>query len=175
MESLTSKLSTHLKNGVPTVSAEARIEELGIDLSSPSNPIANYVPAVRVGNLLFLSGHGPRRGSSPDMITGKLGADLSVEEGYEAAKLVGIQLLASIQREIGSLDGVERCVKALGMVNGSPDFDQQPAVINGFSDLMVAVFGEVNGKHARSAVGMGSLPNNIAVEIELIVQLKDGA
>ena len=109
------------------------------------------------------------------MITGKLGADLSVEEGYEAAKLVGIQLLASIQREIGSLDGVERCVKALGMVNGSPDFDQQPAVINGFSDLMVAVFGEVNGKHARSAVGMGSLPNNIAVEIELIVQLKDGA
>ncbi|CAI8014393.1 Protein TCP17 [Geodia barretti] len=113
-------------NGVPTVSADARIEELGIDLTSPSNPIANYVPAVRVGNLLFLSGHGPRRGSSPDMITGKLGADLSVEEGYEAAKLVGIQLLASIQREIGSLDGVERCVKALGMVNGSPISTSNP-------------------------------------------------
>lgn len=108
------------------------------------------------------------------MITGKLGADLSVEEGYEAARLVGIQLLASIQREIGSLDGVERCVKALGMVNGTADFDQQPAVINGFSDLMVEVFGE-NGKHARSAVGMGSLPNGIAVEIELIVQLKEGS
>ncbi len=156
------------------MSADARIKELGIDLTAPSNPIANYVPAVRVGNLLFLSGHGPRRGSSPDMITGKLGADLSVEEGYEAARLVGIQLLASIQREIGSLDGVERCVKALGMVNGTAEFDQQPAVINGFSDLMVEVFGE-NGKHARSAVGMGSLPNGIAVEIELIVQLKEGS
>ena len=156
------------------MSADARIEELGIDLSSPSNPIANYVPAVRVGNLLFLSGHGPRRGSSPDMITGKLGRDLSVEEGYEAARLVGIQLLASIQRELGTLDTVERCVKVLGMVNGTPDFDQQPAVINGFSDLMVDVFGE-NGKHARSAVGMGSLPNGIAVEIELIVQLKEGS
>ncbi len=156
------------------MSADARIEELGIDLSSPSNPIANYVPAVRVGNLLFLSGHGPRRGSSPDMITGKLGRDLSVEEGYEAARLVGIQLLASIQRELGTLDTVERCVKVLGMVNGTPDFDQQPAVINGFSDLMVEVFGE-NGKHARSAVGMGSLPNGIAVEIELIVQLKEGS
>ena len=156
------------------MSADARIEELGIDLSSPSNPIANYVPAVRVGNLLFLSGHGPRRGSSPDMITGKLGRDLSVEEGYEAARLVGIQLLASIQRELGTLDTVERCVKVLGMVNGTSDFDQQPAVINGFSDLMVEVFGE-NGKHARSAVGMGSLPNGIAVEIELIVQLKEGS
>lgn len=157
------------------MSVDARIEELGIDLSSPSNPIANYVPAVRVGNLLFLSGHGPRRGSSPEMVTGKLGADLSVEEGYEAARLVGIQLLASIKRELGTLDTVERCVKVLGMVNGAPDFDQQPAVINGFSDLMVEVFGEVNGKHARSAVGMGSLPNGIAVEIELIVQLKEGA
>ena len=156
------------------MSADARIKELGIDLTAPSNPIANYVPAVRVGNLLFLSGHGPRRGSSPDMITGKLGADLSVEEGYEAARLVGIQLLASIQRETGSLDSVERCVKALGMVNGTAEFDQQPAVINGFSDLMVEVFGE-NGKHARSAVGMGSLPNGIAVEIELIVQLKEGS
>ena len=108
------------------------------------------------------------------MITGKLGRDLTVEEGYEAARLVGIQLLASIKRETGSLDAVQRCVKALGMVNGTPDFDQQPAVINGFSDLMVEVFGE-NGKHARSAVGMGSLPNGIAVEIELIVQLKEGS
>ena len=162
------------KNGACTVSADARIEELGIDLSQPSNPIANYVPAVRVGNLLFLSGNGPRRGSSPEMVTGKLGRDLSVEEGYEAARLVGIQLLAAIKREVGSLDVVERCVKALGMVNGTPDFTQQPAVINGFSDLMVEVFGE-NGKHARSAVGMGSLPNGIAVEIELIVQIKDDA
>ena len=156
------------------MSADARIKELGIDLSQPSNPIANYVPAVRVGNLLFLSGNGPRRGSSSEMVTGKVGSDLSVEEGYEAARLVGIQLLAAIKREVGSLDAVDHCVKALGMVNAVTDFTQQPAVINGFSDLMVEVFGE-NGKHARSAVGMGSLPNNIAVEIELIVKLKDDA
>ncbi len=156
------------------MSAEKRANELGLDLDQPSSPIANYVPAVRVGNLLFLSGHGPRKGSSPEMITGKVGSDLTVEEGYEAARLVGIQLLASIRREVGSLDNVERCVKALGMVNGDSDFTSQPAVINGFSDLMVEVFGE-NGKHARSAVGMGSLPNNIAVEIELIVKLKDDA
>ena len=153
------------------MSADERIAELGIDLTQPSSPIANYVPAVRVGNLLFLSGHGPRKGTSSDMVTGKVGADLSVEEGYEAARLVGIQLLASIKRELGSLDKVKRCVKVLGMVNAAPDFGGQPSVINGFSDLMVEVFGE-NGKHARSAVGMGSLPNNIAVEIELIVELK---
>lgn len=153
------------------MSADERIAELGIDLTQPSSPIANYVPAVRVGNLLFLSGHGPRKGTSSDMVTGKVGVDLSVEEGYEAARLVGIQLLASIKRELGSLDKVKRCVKVLGMVNAAPDFGGQPSVINGFSDLMVEVFGE-NGKHARSAVGMGSLPNNIAVEIELIVELK---
>ena len=173
MESLNSNISLNRKNGAPTLSADARIEELGIDLSQPSSPIANYVPCVQVGNLLFLSGNGPRRGGSNEMVTGKLGRELSVEEGYEAARLVGIQLLASIKREFGTLDVVERCVKALGMVNGTPNFTQQPAVINGFSDLMVEIFGE-NGKHARSAVGMGSLPNGIAVEIELIVQLKDG-
>ena len=156
------------------MSADARIEELGIDLSQPSSPIANYVPCVRVGNLLFLSGNGPRRGGSNEMVAGKLGRDLSIEEGYDAARLVGIQLLAAIKKELGTLDAVERCVKALGMVNGTTDFTQQPAVINGFSDLMVEVFGE-NGKHARSAVGMGSLPNGIAVEIELIVQIKDDA
>ena len=162
-------------NGDPTLSADARIEELGIDLDNPSPPIANYVSCVRVGNLLFLSGHGPRRGGSDQMVTGKVGADLSIEEGYEAARMVGIQLLSSIKREFGTLNVVQRCVKALGMVNAPTDFTSQPAVINGFSDLMVEVFGEVNGKHARSAVGMGSLPNNIAVEIELIVQLKDDA
>ena len=153
------------------MSAEQRITELGIDLNQPSSPIANYVPAVQVGNLLFLSGHGPRRGGSSDMVTGKVGGDLTVEQGYDAARLVGIQLLASIKREVGSLDKVERCVKALGMVNCTPDFGDQPAVVNGFSDLMVEVFGD-NGKHARSAVGMGSLPSQIAVEIELIVELK---
>ena len=130
------------------MSVDARIEELGIDLSQPSSPIANYVPCVRVGNLLFLSGNGPRRGGSNEMVTGKLGRDLSVEEGYDAARLVGIQLLAAIKKELGTLDAVERCVKALGMVNGTTEFTQQPAVINGFSDLMVEVFGE-NGKHAQ--------------------------
>lgn len=153
------------------MSAEQRIAELGIDLNQPSPPIANYVSAVQVGNLLFVSGHGPRRAGSSEMVTGKVGGDLTTEQGYEAARLVGIQLLASIKREIGSLDKVKRCVKALGMVNSAPDFGQQPAVINGFSDLMVEVFGDA-GKHARSAVGMGSLPNQIAVEIELIVELK---
>ena len=153
------------------MSAEQRIKELGIDLGQPSSPIANYIPAVIVGKLMFLSGHGPRRGASSDMVTGKLGRDLTIEEGYDAARLVGIQLLASIKREIGDLDQVKRCVKVLGMVNGTPDFADQPAVINGFSDLMVEIFGD-DGMHARSAVGMGSLPNGIAVEIELIVELK---
>lgn len=153
------------------MSAEARIAELGIDLNQPSPPIANYVSTVRVGNLLFVSGHGPRRAGSSEMVIGKLGDNLTVEGGYEAARLVGIQVLASIKRDIGSLDDVKRCVKALGMVNCTPDFGDQPAVVNGFSDLMVEVFGE-NGKHARSAVGMSSLPNGIAVEVELIVELK---
>ena len=155
------------------MSAEQRIADLGIDLNSPSPPIANYVSTVQVGNLLFVSGHGPRRAGSSEMVTGKVGADLTVEEGYEAARLVGIQVLSSIKRDVGSLDKVKRCVKALGMVNSAPDFGGQPAVVNGFSDLMVEVFGDVNGKHARSAVGMGSLPNGIAVEVELIVELKD--
>ena len=153
------------------MSAEARIAELGIDLNQPSPPIANYVSTVLVGDLLFVSGHGPRRAGSSDMVIGKLGDNMTVEEGYEAARLVGIQVLASIKRDIGSLDDVKRCVKALGMVNCTPDFGDQPAVVNGFSDLMVEVFGE-NGKHARSAVGMSSLPNGIAVEVELIVELK---
>ena len=154
-----------------TMSAEARIAELGIDLNQPSPPIANYVSTVRVGNLLFVSGHGPRRPGSSEMVIGKLGDNMSVEQGYEAARLVGIQVLASIKRDVGSLDEVKRCVKALGMVNCTADFGDQPAVVNGFSDLMVEVFGD-NGKHARSAVGMASLPNGIAVEVELIVELK---
>ena len=104
------------------MTAEERIAELGIDLNQPSPPIANYVSAVQVGNLLFVSGHGPRRPNSSEMVTGKVGADLTVEEGYEAARLVGVQILASIKREIGSVDKVKRCVKALGMVNCTPDF-----------------------------------------------------
>ena len=147
----------------------SRLEELGIELPRASPPVANYVNAVRTGNLLFLSGKGPLR---PDgsLIKGKVGTDLTVEQGYEAARLTGLNLLAALQRELGSLDHVRQIVKVLGMVNAGPEFEEHPKVINGFSDLMVEVFGE-RGRHARSAVGMGSLPDGIAVEIEMIVEV----
>lgn len=147
---------------------EARLAELGVTLRKASSPVANYVNAARTGNLLYLSGKGPLR---PDgtMVIGKVGADLSVEEGYEAARLAGIQLISALKDELGDLRRVRRIVKALGMVNAAPDFGAHPAVINGFSDLMADVFGD-RGRHARSAVGMGSLPDHIAVEIEAIVE-----
>ncbi|MBX2927153.1 MAG: RidA family protein [Saprospiraceae bacterium] len=149
---------------------EARMRELGIVLPDVAAPVANYVNAVRTGKLIFLAGKGPRQ---PDgaYITGKVGRDLSVQEGYEAARLVGINQLAALKAEIGDLRKVKRVVKVLGMVNAGPDFTQHPQVMNGFSDLMVAVFGD-KGKHARSAVGMVSLPLDIAVEVEMIVELK---
>ena len=149
---------------------EAKIEEMGIKLPTPATPVANYVPAVRTGNLVFLSGHGPVR-EDGSQITGKLGSDLSVEEGYEAAKRVAIGLLGSLKGLIGDLDKVTRIVKLLGMVNCDPTFKDQPKVINGASDFLVEVFGD-KGKHARSAVGMGSLPFNISVEIEMIVEVE---
>ena len=151
---------------------EARLDELGIELPRASPPVANYVNAVRTGNLIFMSGKSPLK---PDgsLITGKLGTDLTVEEGYEAARLTGLNLLAALKRELGSLDRVRQIVKVLGMVNAAPDFEEQPKVINGFSDLMVEVFGD-RGRHARSAVGMGSLPDGIAVEIEMIVEVDEG-
>ena len=150
---------------------ELKLEELGIVLPDPSSPVANYVNAVRSGNLLFLAGKGPSL-SDGSYITGKVGEDLDIEEGREAARLVGIAQLAVLKKELGDLNKVKRIVKVLGMVNCGPDFTQQPQVINGFSDLMVEVFGE-KGKHARSAVGLNSLPMNIAVEIELIVEIED--
>ncbi len=153
------------------MTAEQRINELGLDLSVPAAPVANYVPAVTSGNLVFMSGQGPRRPDGTGMITGKVGADLDVDEGYQAARQVGIALLAALRGHIGSLDKVSRVVKLLGMVNAAPDFHDHPKVINGASDLLVEVFGE-DGKHARSAVGMGSLPMGIAVEIEMIVEIK---
>ena len=153
------------------VDAEARIKELGIHLIIPTPPIANYVKAVRVGNLVYLSGHGPDKPEG-GQVTGKVGSDLSLEQARDAARLVGISLLSTLRAEIGDLNKVKRIVKLLGMVNAIPSFDQQPKVINGCSDLLVEVFGE-NGKHARSAVGMGSLPNNITVEIEMIAELKE--
>ena len=154
------------------VDAEARIAELGIELPTPSSPVANYVNAVTTsGNLVFLAGKGPRK---PDgtYITGKVGRDLTVEEGYQAARQTAINQLAVLKAHLGDLNKVKRVVKVLGMVNATDDFANHPEVINGFSDLIVEVFGTA-GKHARAAVGMGSLPRNIAVEIEMIVEIEE--
>lgn len=150
---------------------EERLEELGIELGDPTPPTANYVRAVRTDDLVFLAGHGPDR---PDggQVTGKMGSDLTLEEGQEAARLTGISLLTSLKAEIGDLNRVRRIVKVTGMVNAEPDYTEHSQVINGFSDLMVEVFGD-NGKHARAAVGMSSLPGNIPVEIEMIVEIED--
>ena len=151
--------------------AEQRLKELEIDLGSVSSPVANYVNAVRTGNLLYLSGKGPRVGKDGKRPKGKVGREYSVEQGYEHARGVGIDLLAVMRAELGSLDKVKRVVKLLGMVNAVPEFEDQPKVINGCSDLFVQVFGE-RGRHARSAVGMGSLPMGIPVEIECIVEVE---
>ena len=150
---------------------EAKLAELGLTLPSPPAPVANYVRAVPVGNLVFLSGHGPSRDGT-FAFQGKVGAERTVEEGYEAARLVMLNVLASLKEVIGDLDRVERIVKLLGMVNCTEDFGQHPQVINGASDLLVALYGE-RGRHARSAVGMQSLPSQITVEIEMIVQIRD--
>ncbi len=150
---------------------EARLVELGITLPTPPAPVANYVRSVHADDFVFLAGHGPLQDDGT-YVTGKVGRDLTLEEGYEAARLTGIALLASLRAEIGDLNRVERIVKAVGMVNATDDFTEQPNVINGFSDLMVEVFGD-RGRHARSAVGMASLPIGIAVEIEMVVQLRD--
>jgi enamine deaminase RidA (YjgF/YER057c/UK114 family) len=148
---------------------EAKLKELGIVLPKASAPVANYVNAVRTGNLLFLAGKGPTGPDGKDVI-GKLGKDLTVEQGYQAARFVAINQLAVLKAELGDLNRVQRIVKVLGMVNSDPAFTDQPAVINGYSDLLVAVFGE-KGKHARSAVGMATLPRGIAVEVEMIVEI----
>ncbi|MBI2879154.1 MAG: RidA family protein [Candidatus Rokubacteria bacterium] len=153
--------------------AEARLVELDIVLPATPQPVANYVRAVRTGNLLFLAGHVPVRDGQLTYI-GRLGKDLSVEEGYQAARLVGLNLLASARDALGSLDRVKRVVKVLGMVNSAEGFGDQPKVVNGFSDLMVEVFGEA-GRHARSAVGMAGLPMGVAVEVEAILEVADAA
>ncbi len=150
--------------------AEAKLKELGITLPTPPTPMANYVPGVLVGSLLFLSGHGPIRTAGQPSARGKVGRDLTVDEGYQAAREVGLNLLASARTILGSLDRVKRVVKVLGMVNSTEGLGDQPKVINGFSDLMVAVFGD-RGRHARSAVGMAALPVGIPVEIEMILEV----
>lgn len=149
---------------------EQTLTKMGITLITPTKPVANYVKAVRTGNLVFLAGHvSARADGSP--IAGKLGKDLTVEQGYEAARQTTISLLSTLKAEIGNLDRIRRIVKVTGFVNSTPDFGDQPKVINGCSDLLVAVFGE-RGKHARSAVGMAALPSDYAVEIEMVVEVE---
>lgn len=147
-----------------------RLRELNIEIPDPRPPAANYVSAVRTGGLVFVSGTGPYL---PDgsLITGKVGSDLTVEQGYQAARAAIIASLAALRAEVGDLERVRRFVKLLGMVNCTPDFTRQPEVINGASDLLVEIFGE-KGRHARSAVGMNALPRNIAVEIEMVVEVE---
>jgi enamine deaminase RidA (YjgF/YER057c/UK114 family) len=152
------------------MSAEARLKQLGIVLPAVPSPVANYLPYRIAGNLLFLAGQGPRDDKG-NTLSGKVGVDITVDEGYKRARSVGLQLLSTIRTALGSLDRVDTVLKMLVMVNAPPDFKDQPKVANGMSDLFVEVFGE-NGKHARSAVGMGSLPMQISVEIEGIVSIK---
>ncbi len=152
------------------MSPEAKLKELGLVLPNVPAPVANYVPFRQAGNLLFLSGQGPRDADG-SMLTGKVGAEVTVEEAYRRARLIGLQLLSATRQALGSLDRVEAVLKVLGMVNAVPDFKEHPKVINGCSDLFVEVLGDA-GRHARSAVGMGSLPNQISVEIEAILAVK---
>lgn len=151
--------------------AETKLKEKGILLIPPSSPVANYVNAVRAGNLLYLAGKGPLKADNT-YVTGKVGKDLTIEQGYEAARITAINHLAVLKKELGSLNKIKRIVKVLGMVNCTEDFQDQPKVINGYSDLMVEIFGD-KGKHARSAVGMYALPFNMAVEIEVIVEIEE--
>lgn len=150
---------------------EKRLKELGIKLHTPPAPVANYVVAVRTGNLVFLAGHGPRKPEG-GYVVGRVGRDLDIEQAYEAARLTAIDLLSSLKAEIGNLNKVKRIVKVMGMVNAVESFTDHPKVINGCSDLLVSVFGD-RGKHARDAIGMGSSPFNITVEIDIIVEVED--
>ena len=163
-------LSTNL-GSAQNIDFDKKLKELNIQLFEPARPMANYVKAVRTGNLLFIAGHGPTKADGSN-ITGKVGKDLTVEQGYDAARQTGIAILSTLKAELGDLNKVKRIVKVLGMVNCTENFTDQPKVINGFSDLMVSVFGE-KGKHARSAVGMYALPINISVEVEMIVEIEN--
>jgi enamine deaminase RidA (YjgF/YER057c/UK114 family) len=156
---------------VEKIDFDAKLKELGIELGPVSPPVANYVNIVQTGNLLFLAGKGPKKPNG-EYVTGKVGKDLTVEEGYEAAALVANLQLAVLKDHLGDLNKVKRIVKVLGMVNSPEGFGDQPEVINGFSDRIVAVFGD-KGKHARAAVGMSALPRNICVEIEMIVEVEE--
>jgi enamine deaminase RidA (YjgF/YER057c/UK114 family) len=150
---------------------EQRISELGLELAEPTRPVANYLSAVRVGQLVYVSGHGPKPDPNNEFV-GKVGSDVDVETAYRAAGVTILNCLSTLRAEIGDLDKVEQVVKLLGMVNSAAGFNKQPQVINGASDRLVDIFGD-RGRHARSAVGMAELPGDIAVEIELIVKLAD--
>ena len=163
----TCSLITHAQK----IDFDKKLKDLNIELFTPAKPIANYVKAVRTGNLLFLAGHGPTKADGSN-ITGKVGKDLTLEQGYDAAKQTAIALLSTLKAELGDLNKVKRIVKVTAWVNCHSDFTDQPKVINGCSDLLVAVFGD-KGKHARAALGANSLPMNIAVEIEIVVELEN--
>jgi enamine deaminase RidA (YjgF/YER057c/UK114 family) len=164
-------LSFGIQSTAQKIDFDKKLKELGIELYPPTKAMGNYVKVVRTGNLLYFAGHGPTRADNSN-ITGKIGKDLTLEQGYEAAKQTGVALLSTLKAEVGDFNKLKRIVKVLGMVNCTQEFTDQPKVINGFSDLMVNIFGE-KGKHARSAVGMYMLPSNIAVEIEMIVEVED--
>lgn len=163
--------STQAEAPARTVNVEDRLKELNIELTTPAPSTGSIVKTVRVGNFVYTSGHGPDKPEG-GQLTGKVGGDLTVEQGQEAARLTAIALLSSLKAEIGDLNKVKRVVKVLGMVNCTPTFTEQPKVMNAFSDLIVDLFGE-SGRHARSAVGMNGLPGNIAVEIEMIVEVSE--
>jgi enamine deaminase RidA (YjgF/YER057c/UK114 family) len=150
---------------------EQNLKNAGLVLPPVSKPVANYVKYVRTGNLIYLAGHGPTKTDGSN-VTGKVGKDLTIEQGYEAAKITGLSLIATLKDAVGDLSKVKRIVKVNGYVNCLPDFTDQPKVINGCSDLFVLVFGD-KGKHARAAMGMVALPSNIAVEIEIVVEVED--
>lgn len=149
---------------------DQKIDELSLQLPPAPKPGGTYIPTVQVGDMLYVSGHGPVQADGT-MMSGKVGADVDTKGGYQAARVVGLTILATLRAQLGSLDEIERLAKVLGMVNSTTDFGEHPKVINGFSDLMVEVFGD-SGRGARSAVGMGSLPGNIPVEVEAIFKLK---
>ena len=158
-------------DSLQTKTPEERLEELGLQLPQPPTAVANYVGAVRVGELLFVSGHGPVK-DGEHLFIGKLGRDMDVEEGAAAAQLVMLNMLATIKAQLGELERVRRVVKLLCFVNSAPDFRHQPLVANGASDLLVQIFGKERGSHARAAIGMGALPFGIAAEIEGIFEVE---
>jgi enamine deaminase RidA (YjgF/YER057c/UK114 family) len=160
----------HSQEEIIDMKIEERLKELGIELPPPATPVANYVTTVQTGNLVFTSGHGPGKGDGK-IYKSQLGTDATIDDGYQSAKQVGINLISTLKHALGDLDRIKRVVKVVGFVNSSADFTEQPAVVNGASDLFVEVFGD-KGRHARSAVGMSQLPGGIPVEVELVVEIE---